>query len=54
VFNTGVDNAAIIDTWTNEGEQDNTVMSGGNVVTRNLFAKHIAVSQIVSNNYTPE
>lgn len=55
ILNTGASGAEAIRVWTTEGDgADDAIMSGGNIVTTSIFAKHLAVNQIISANYVPE
>lgn len=51
IINTGASNDQIIKTWITEGDSGDTTVTGGNLLTTSILAKHLAINEIVSNNY---
>jgi len=53
VIETGADNDRIIKSWTTEAAGSNdAVVTGGAVIANGIFGKHLAIDEIMSNNYS--
>lgn len=52
VINTGANNDRIIQSWITDDSEKNTTVTGGSVITNSIYGRHLAIDEIMSNNYS--